>query len=124
MSEIDLDLALQKTVKKLSIDRVRRHVFLCTGPKCCDAEASEKVWVFLKKRIQELGVDQVKAFRTKVKCLRVCQQGPIALVYPEGVWYRGVDESRMEQIIQGHLLGGEVIEEFSFAVNDLSPTDA
>ncbi len=115
----DQDKSLEAIVKKHNIGGYKRHMLLCTGPKCCQESKGKDVWAFLKRRLLELGLTPESIFRSKVGCLRICQKGPIAVVYPEGTWYKLVDEQACEQIIQSHLIEGKPVKSLSFAENPL-----
>lgn len=120
-------VVLQKTVQALGLANIKRHIFICadqTVDKCCDHASSLEAWAYLKKRLKELKLDNPTAknlvFRTKANCLRVCQRGPILVVYPDGVWYHSAHPPVIERILQEHILGNQIVEDYRFLHNPLT----
>lgn len=108
------DDALGKQVEKLGVGKIKRHIFLCadqTKPKCCAKEEGLASWKYLKERLVELNlIGSGDIYQTKANCLQMCMRGPIAVIYPEGAWYRSCSPNVFEQVIQRHVVGGEVVE--------------
>lgn len=110
---------LKKTVQALGLANIQRHIFICadqTVDKCCDKTSSLAAWTYLKRRLKELKLDNPATenfvFRTKANCLRVCQHGPIMVIYPDGVWYHSAHPPVIERILQEHVLGNQIVEDY------------
>ena len=127
VEKMDKSGPLPEVAVKLGIGAYRRHVFLCTGGKCCAAEVGSAAWEALKKELKErnlsLSTGPNACYRTKVDCLRLCQGGPIAVVYPEGTWYAGLTADRIPLFVQQHLMEGQPVAEWTFAENPLPGTN-
>jgi (2Fe-2S) ferredoxin len=121
-----MDNSLESIAESLKIGHYSRHVLLCIGPSCCSDQAGKAAWKKLKDLLKErnlsLSTGPTACYRTKVQCLRICQDGPILVVYPEGFWYHGMTEDRIERFVLEQIVQGKPIQEWIFARNPL-PND-
>jgi (2Fe-2S) ferredoxin len=113
-----VQLVSDLAAEKHHLLRVQRHFLLCIGPSCCSTQEGNDLWDYLKLRLREANLADDKqdlVYRSKVGCLRICGDGPIGLVYPEGTWYRRLDKKAIDRIISEHLINGNVVKEYQFS---------
>lgn len=117
---------MQENAAKLGIGKYSRHVLLCTGPSCCTEKEGLEAWEELKKQIKEHGLTSGDnaCYRTKVGCLRLCEYGPIATVYPEGIWYANMSKSNIGTFVKNHLVDGVPMEDLVITKNPLPKDQA
>lgn len=111
--------ALEEKARALNLGGIQRHIFLCydgEAQRCCAGEVGKESWEYLKTRLKELGLSGASGAvnRTRAGCLRICREGPIAVVYPDNIWYHTCTPTNLERIIQEHLIAGHPVQDLSF----------
>lgn len=103
----------RREAERRQVGEVARHIFLCTGPDCVSSAEGERRWAHLKKAVADMKerCPEGRIYRTKVGCWRICEEGAVAVVYPEGTWYAGLDNEGIDRVVQEHVVGGTPVED-------------
>lgn len=110
----------QKFYERNSMSKYKKHVFICTNQRpegsprgCCANKNSIEIQIKMQAEIKKRGLsNQIRA--NKSGCLDFCEQGPVVVVYPEGIWYKGVSVEDVEEIVESHLVNGKPVERLIF----------
>ena len=116
----------------MKTEKVKYHLILCatpSNPKCCSDNRGILSWEALKNGIKNLGLDKPTkkdglVLRTKADCLRVCKEGPILLIWPDGYWYKEITPERVDTIIKEHIINGRPIQEWIFKRSQIELSQA
>lgn len=105
-----------ESVEKPKIGDYRRHLLVCTGPRCTQDGAAQVLFDSLGDKFKAAGLDKgdLRVKRTRVSCFAACKGGPVMCVQPDGTWYYNVTSENMDRIIADHLIGGQPVQELVF----------
>ena len=111
----------------MSVQRISHHLLLCATPtkaKCCDPNTGLATWNELKRLIKELGLENSDrpegvVLRSKVDCLRICDKGPILVVWPDGIWYTDVTTEKIEAITHQHIIQHNPVHDWIYKTTSL-----
>lgn len=107
---------MTEPIVKPKIGDYRRHLLICTGPRCTQQGESQALFDSLGEKFKAAGLNEgaLRVKRSRVSCFAACKGGPVMCVQPDGVWYYDVTPDNMDRIIDQHLVGGQPVEELVF----------
>lgn len=105
----------------------RMHMFMCinhrTNARSCAGSNSVALHEYLKKKAREVGLDPIRMLRVnKSGCMGRCEFGPTAVIYPQGVWYHYETRADLDEILQQHLLNGQIVERLRIPAPSVEPS--
>lgn len=116
MSELIISSSEQAVPEKPKLGYYKRHIIVCTGPRCTQNEESSRLFESLGDKFKAHGIDkgELRVKRTRASCFATCKGGPVMAVQPDGIWYYNVTDANMDRIIREHLVGGKPVEDLIY----------